>query len=104
MDDLFRLMFRNFGSTGKQWAPQDLVRLSSEVAGTDLSRFFQGHIAEANPLPVHECLANAGFDGLILNYGGEAHVAATANPSGLAKEIHEHLWSNRSVTDSKHRD
>jgi predicted metalloprotease with PDZ domain len=94
LDDVFRLMFTNFGANGKQWTPQDLVQVSSEVAGTDLSSFFQKYIAEANPLPVHECLASAGFDGLILNYGGEAQVTPTANANGLAKEIREHLWTN----------
>jgi predicted metalloprotease with PDZ domain len=94
LDDVFRLMFTNFGANGKQWTPQDLVQVSSEVAGTDLSSFFQKYIAEANPLPVHECLASAGFDGLILNYGGEAQVTPTANANGMAKEIREHLWTN----------
>lgn len=93
LDDVFRLMFTNFGTNGKQWTLQDLVHLSSEVAGTDLSGFFQKYIVEANPLPVHECLASAGFDGLILNYGGEAQVTPTANPSHLAKEIREYLWT-----------
>src|SRR5215470_10762005 len=91
LDDVFRLMFINFGTTRKQWVPQDLVRVSSEVAGTDLSSFFQKYIADANPLPVQECLAKAGFDGLILNYGGEAYVTPTANPNRLAQEIREHL-------------
>lgn len=94
LDDVFRLLFTNFGTNGKHWTPQDLVQVSSEVAGTDLSRFFQKYIAEANPLPVHECLARAGFDGLILNYGGEAQVTPTANANGMAKEIREHLWTN----------
>ena len=86
-------MFEKFGITGKQWKPQDLVRVSSEVAGTDLSSFFEKYIADANPLPVQECLANAGFDGLILDYGGEANVTPTANPNRLAQEIREHLWA-----------
>jgi predicted metalloprotease with PDZ domain len=94
LDDVFRLMFTNFGTTGKQWTPQDLVRLSSEVAGTDLSSTFQKYIAQANPLPTRECLASAGFDGLILNYGGEAYVTLTANPNRLATVIREHLWTN----------
>jgi len=87
-------MFTNFGTTGKQWTPQDLIHVSSEVAGKNLSSFFQKYIAEANPLPVHDCLAGAGFDGLILNYGGEAQVTPTANPNRLAKKIRENLWTN----------
>jgi predicted metalloprotease with PDZ domain len=93
LEDVFRLMFAKFGITGKQWKPQDLVRVSSEVAGTDLSSFFRKYIADANPLPVQEYLANAGFDGLILDYGGEANVTPTANPNRLAQEIREHLWA-----------
>ena len=94
LDDVLRLMFMNFGTTGRQWTPQDLVRLSSEVAGADLSSFFRRYIAEANPLPVHACLANAGFDGLILNYGAEAYVTPAANPGRVAKQIRELLWTN----------
>ena len=94
LDDLFRLLFTNFGTTGKQWTPQDLGRLSSRVAGADLSSFFQKYIADANPLPVHGCLASAGLDGLILNYGGEAYVTPASNPNPLAKEIRERLWMN----------
>jgi predicted metalloprotease with PDZ domain len=32
LDDAFRLMFSNFGTTGKQWTQRDLVRLSSRFA------------------------------------------------------------------------
>jgi hypothetical protein len=94
-------MFADFGATGKQWRPQDLVRVSSQVAGTDLSGTFQKYIAEANPLPVQECLANAGFDGLILDYGREAHVKPTENSNRLAEEIREHLWGKLS---DEHKD
>jgi hypothetical protein len=72
--------------------PEDLVQSASEVAGTDLSGFFQQYIASPNPLPVRECLSDAGFDDSILNYSGEAYVNPTLNPSNLAKEIRDYLW------------
>lgn len=94
LDDVFRLMLLNFGTTGKQWMLQDLVRLSSQIAEKDLSIFFQKYIAEANPLPVHACLASAGLDGLILNYGGEAYVTPAPDANGLAKAIRDRLWTD----------
>jgi predicted metalloprotease with PDZ domain len=95
LDDVFRALLTNYGLTGKQWTAKDLVHLSSEAAGTDLSKFFEKHVASPNPLPVTECLANAGFDGSILNYSGEAYVSPKQNPGRLAQEIREHLWSGR---------
>lgn len=94
LDDVFRLMFTRFGLTGKEWTPRDLVHVSSEVAGTDLSAFFEKYISSSNPLPVKECLAAAGFDGSILNFSGEAYVTPKPNPTRLAQEIRERLWSN----------
>lgn len=94
LDDVFRLMFTRFGLTGKQWAPEDLVQIASEVAGTDLSGFFHKYISSPNPVPDRECLANAGFDASILNYSGEAYVTPKLNPSNSAKDIREHLWAD----------
>jgi predicted metalloprotease with PDZ domain len=94
LDDLFRLMFTRFDLTGKQWTPEDLVQSASEVAGTDLSSFFQKYIVVPSPLPVQECLATAGFDASILNYSGEAFVTPKQNPSPLAQQIRDRLWMN----------
>jgi predicted metalloprotease with PDZ domain len=93
LDDVFRLMFTRFGLTGKQWVPQDLVQAVSATAGAEFSGFFQKYVFATNPLPVQECLADAGLDGTILNYSGEAYVTLTPSSSKLAQIIREHLWT-----------
>jgi predicted metalloprotease with PDZ domain len=74
LEDLLRLMMTRYGLTGKQYSPDDLIRDASEVAGTELSGFFSRYIASRERLPVKQCLADAGFDAALADYGGEAFI------------------------------
>jgi predicted metalloprotease with PDZ domain len=91
LDDLFSIMERRFGSTGTKYTPDDLRRAASEVAGTDLTAFFSRYIASTEPLPVKECLSDAGFDASIVDYGGEVYVRQLDEASAVAREIQHQL-------------
>jgi predicted metalloprotease with PDZ domain len=91
LEDLLRLMMTRYGLTGKQYSPDDLIRDASEVAGTDLSSFFLRYIASRERLPVKQCLADAGFDAALTDYGGEAFIFPQTNPPAPARAIREQL-------------
>lgn len=91
LEDLLRLMMTRYGLTGKPYTPDDLIRDASKVAGTDLSSFFSRYIASRERLPVKQCLADAGFDSALADYGGEAFITPQRNPSASARTIRERL-------------
>jgi hypothetical protein len=67
------------------------VNAASEVAGHNLSPFFQTYIIAPDPLPVQECLKDAGFNGLVLNYAGEAFVTPDRRAPSQAMRFRKHL-------------
>jgi hypothetical protein len=91
LEDLLRLMMTRYGPTGKQWSRDDLIRDVSEVAGTDLSGFFTHYIASRKRLPLKQCFADAGFDVVLADYGGEAFIFPQTNASRSARAIYEQL-------------
>jgi predicted metalloprotease with PDZ domain len=91
LDDLFRLMESRFGLTGNEYTAEDLQRAASEVAGTNLTRFFARYIASSESFPVKECLADAGFEASIVNYGGEVYIGRALSPSASALAIRGRL-------------
>jgi predicted metalloprotease with PDZ domain len=91
LEDLLRLMMARYGLTGNQWALSDLIRDASEVAGTDLSGFFSHYIASRERLPAKQCLADAGFDAAVADYGGEAFISLQSNPTASARAIRQKL-------------
>ena len=91
LEDLLRLMMARYGLTGNQWALSDLIRDASEVAGTDLSGFFSHYITSRERLPAKQCLADAGFDAAVADYGGEAFISLQSNPTASARAIRQKL-------------
>ena len=87
-----------YGLTGKQYSPDDLIRDSSEVAGIDQGSFFSRYIASRERLPVKQCLADAGFDVALTDYGGEAFIFPQSNPSASARAVREQLTSQHKLT------
>jgi len=93
IDDLFRLMESRFGLTGNEYTPEDVQRAASEIAGTDLTRFFARYIASSESLPVKECLSDAGFEASIVDYGGEVYISRALSPSASALAIQRRLFN-----------
>jgi hypothetical protein len=50
----------------------------------DLSGFFSHYTASREHLPVKQCLADAGFDAALADYGGEAFISFQINPTASA--------------------
>jgi predicted metalloprotease with PDZ domain len=91
IDDLFRVLLERHGLNARPYTPSDLMNAASEAAGYDLSPFFQTYIYSPNPLPVQDCLTDAGFKGLVLNYAGEAFVTSDRGASPQAMRFRKHL-------------
>jgi hypothetical protein len=91
LEDLLRLMMTRYGLAGKQWSQDNLTQDVSEVAGADLSSFFSRYIASRERFPVKQCFADAGFDIVFTDYGGEAFIFPKGNPSNSARTIREKL-------------
>jgi predicted metalloprotease with PDZ domain len=95
LDDLFRLMMERNGLTGKKFTPDDLMRNASEVAGAALSGWFAKNIFAREPLPVKQCLADAGFDANLEGWAGEAFISPAPDPSTPALAIRQRLLANQ---------
>jgi predicted metalloprotease with PDZ domain len=52
VEDLLRVMYRDFGGTGKPYAAGDIQRVAGEVAGADLSTFFTRYVDGSAALPM----------------------------------------------------
>jgi predicted metalloprotease with PDZ domain len=95
LDDLFRLMESRYGLTGIEYTPEDLMRAASEISGTDLTEFFSRYIVSTAPLPVKECLSDAGFDASIVDYGGEVYISQPRTATSSALEIRRQLLTGK---------
>ncbi|MBW3664865.1 MAG: PDZ domain-containing protein [Actinobacteria bacterium] len=61
LDDVLRLLWGRFGRTGKGYTEADVETAASEVAGTDLSEFFDDHVAGTDDPPLEELLEVIGL-------------------------------------------
>ncbi|MGK2935243.1 MAG: hypothetical protein ACSLFE_08410 [Gemmatimonadaceae bacterium] len=52
LEDLLRVMYRDFGGTGKPYAAADVQRAATEVAGADLATFFAQYVDGTAALPM----------------------------------------------------
>jgi predicted metalloprotease with PDZ domain len=63
LDDLLRAMNVDFAREGKFYRDSLDIRLESEkLAGVSLADFFDGYVANANPLPYEKLFARAGLE------------------------------------------
>lgn len=69
LDDVIRLMYEKFYESpatgyylrGRGYAEKDILDAVNQVAGSDLTPFFQQYVAGTAPLPYNEILAKAGM-------------------------------------------
>jgi len=66
--DLMRALDSRYGATGEPYVFDDLVAVSSEVAGADMSGFFDEFISGKTALPVMECAARMGHSSAVDGY------------------------------------
>jgi predicted metalloprotease with PDZ domain len=91
LDDLLRVMMDRYGVTRKQWKSSDLVRDTSEVVGGDVGSFFARYVVSREPLPVQQCLRDAGLNASLTGYAGEAFIQPDEGSSPQARTIRDRL-------------
>ena len=80
LDDVFRVMHRRFGVTGKTYVGADVVAAVSEVAGRDWSPFFAQYVnAPAPTLPTAAALERLGF--VVNTFADEFFIEPVARPT-----------------------
>jgi len=68
LDDVLRSLWQQFGQTEVGFTPQDLQQIISEVAGLDLTDFWQSYIEGVEELPLGEYLAPFGLQLVSINH------------------------------------
>ena len=61
LDDLMRAMFDRYGGSAETYTAADVEALVSELSGVDQADFYARHIYGVEPVPIDECLREAGF-------------------------------------------
>jgi predicted metalloprotease with PDZ domain len=61
LDDWMRLMYQRYALPKPGFEPDDAVHAASEIAGADMSAFFQHYLTGKDPLPYDQDLAYAGI-------------------------------------------
>jgi predicted metalloprotease with PDZ domain len=85
LDDLMKLMWQRFGQAGQAYNYEDLVKAVSDVAGRDMTPFFDKYVAGTDELPFRNDLARIGVAAYDQPFGGEAYVKV--NPRNAAERL-----------------
>ncbi len=83
--DLMRRMYTKFGKTNTAYTYQDIISVSSETAGADLSGFFRSYVSGLQVMPLDKYLASAGLEVDTLN--GETVLQPNVTAAVEAKEL-----------------
>jgi len=83
--DIMRKMYSKFGKTNLAYKYDDIIAVSSEVAGTDLSGFFSSYVSGLRVMPLDKYLACAGLEADVLN--GETVIQPKMNATAQMKEL-----------------
>ncbi len=62
LDDLMRLLWQQYGKSGKGLAENEIEKLASELAGKDLSDFFDRYLYGTEDPPLAELLQDVGIE------------------------------------------
>lgn len=62
LDDLMREFFTLFGGSDKTYTTLDVQQAVARLSGVDHRQFFERHILGAEPVPLEQCLTDAGLD------------------------------------------
>ncbi|MBI3406546.1 MAG: M61 family metallopeptidase [Acidobacteria bacterium] len=85
LDDWMRLLYERHALPKPGFLPEEAVRAASDVAGRDMTSFFQKYISGKEPLPYEECLGYAGirFDRAVNSQGTWLGISVRPNEEGL---------------------
>ena len=62
LDDVMKQMYREFGVIGKTYTIDDVVRITTDIAGKDFEPFFRKYVSGTERLPLAEYLGDVGVD------------------------------------------
>ena len=62
LDDLMKQMYSEFGVTGKTYTIDDVIRITTDIAGKDFEPFFRKYVSGTERLPLAEYLGDVGVD------------------------------------------
>jgi len=74
LDEVMKLMWQRYGQTGQAYTYEDLIKAVSDVAGGDMTSFFDRYVAGTDELPFRSNLARIGVAVYDQPFGGEAYV------------------------------
>jgi predicted metalloprotease with PDZ domain len=86
LTDLVRRLHERFGVPGAPLGYDELVAVSSEVAGEEMGGFFSAYVGGEESLPVGSCLAQAGYRSIAQDYAGQLYVTGT-QPSAYRADL-----------------
>ena len=90
--DIMRRMYSKFGKTNTAYTYQDIIAVSSEAAGADLSGFFSSYVSGLQVMPFDNYLARAGLEVDTLN--GETVIRPKLNAPAEEKELLKGVWGD----------
>jgi predicted metalloprotease with PDZ domain len=60
--DIMKTMYLTFGTSHRPYTYQDIIKISSSVAGKDFSGFFSEYVSGVNVLPLNTYFQSAGLE------------------------------------------
>jgi predicted metalloprotease with PDZ domain len=79
--DIMRKMYSKFGETSIPYRYDDIIAVSSETAGADLSGFFSSYVAGLQVMPIDKYLGYAGLEADVLS--GETIIRPKRDGGGI---------------------
>lgn len=67
LDDLMRAFYKNYGGTEEVYTTADLQNYLTRLSGRDQSDFFNRHVFGSEPVPVMQCLSDAGLNAKLVD-------------------------------------
>lgn len=79
VDDLMRTLYARLAGSEDTYTAEDVMRLASELAGTDQEEFYRRHVFGTEPVSVDACLRQVGLDASVEE--GQLRVSRAAGMS-----------------------
>lgn len=86
LDDVMRALWARFGETDMPYHPSDVEAVASEVAGVDLSEFFELHLRTPGETDLAPYLAHAGLGLAVASRTASLQARLTGRDGGLHVE------------------
>ena len=89
LEDALAKLYQEFPDGGPGYTNRAIIDACSQIAGEDLSLFFEEHVAGTQMIPINDLLRAAGFTGNVTVYG--SHVRIDPMADSLPSRIRDSL-------------